>query len=95
MTIVPRNGKFGVKVWDPGRKRYRWIGSFDTEAQAAQAERDATLTPGRDAPTVEQWGRVWLSDYSREAVDPALLQVCRGADRGGAGEPQDLGDQSA
>jgi integrase len=67
MTIVPRNGKFGVKVWDSGQKRYRWIGSYDTEAEAAQAERDASLKPGKDVPTVEQWGRVWLSDYAREA----------------------------
>src|ERR1022692_2403791 len=67
MTIVPRNGKFGVKVWDSGQKRYRWIGSFDTEVEAAQSERDATLKPGKDVPTVEQWGRVWLSDYAREA----------------------------
>jgi integrase len=67
MTIVPRNGKFGVKVWEPGRQRYRWIGSFDTEAEATQAERDATLKPGKKVPTVEQWGRAWLSDYAREA----------------------------
>jgi integrase len=67
VTIIPRNGKFGVKVWDPGTRRYRWIGSFDTHAEAADAERDATLKPERDTPTVEQWGRVWLSDYAREA----------------------------
>ena len=67
MTIVPRNGKFGVKVWDSGQKRYRWIGSFDTEVEAAQSQRDATLKPGKDVPTVKQWGRVWLSDYAREA----------------------------
>jgi integrase len=67
MTLIPRNGKFGVKVWDRGQKRYRWIGSFDTEADAIRAEQDATLKPGKDMPTVEQWGRVWLSDYAREA----------------------------
>jgi integrase len=67
VTIISRNGKFGVKVWDRGQKRYRWIGSFDTEADAIRAEQDATLKPGKDMPTVEQWGRVWLSDYAREA----------------------------
>jgi integrase len=67
VTIVPRNGTYGVKVWDRGQKRYRWIGSFATEAEAVRAESDATLRPGRDTPTVEQWGRVWLSDYAREA----------------------------
>ena len=77
MTIVPRNGKFGVKVWDSEQKRYRWIGSFETEAEAAQSERDAALKPGRDVPTVEQWGRIWLSDYARPA--PATRQVYRQA----------------
>lgn len=67
MTIVPRNGRYGVKVWDRGQKRYRWVGSFATQAEAIRAESDATLRPGRDTPTVEQWGRVWLSDYAREA----------------------------
>jgi integrase len=67
MTIMPRNGRYGVKVWDRGSKRYRWIGSFETEAEAVRAERDASLEPGGDMPTVEQWGRVWLSDYAREA----------------------------
>jgi integrase len=67
VTLIPRNGKFGVKVWDRGQRRYRWIGSFETEADAVRAEQDAALKPGKDMPTVEQWGRVWLSDYAREA----------------------------
>lgn len=67
MTIIPRNGNYGVKVWDRGEKRYRWIGSFDSEADAIRAEQDATLKPALEAPSVEQWGRVWLSDYPREA----------------------------
>ena len=68
MTIVCRNGKYGVKVWDRGRKRYRWVGSYQTEADARMAEADADLKPGSDSPTVEQWGRVWLSDYARRAA---------------------------
>jgi integrase len=67
MTIIPRNGAYGVKVWDRGQKRYRWIGSFDSEAAAVRAEQDATLRPSLDSPSVEQWGRVWLSDYPRDA----------------------------
>lgn len=67
MTIVPRGTRFGVKVWDPGQRRYRWIGTYATETEAIQAERDATLRPGRDIPTVEQWARIWLSDYARPA----------------------------
>ena len=68
MTIVCRNGRFGVKVWDRGRKRYRWVGSYQSEAEARKAEADADLKPGSDSPTVEQWGRVWLSDYARPAA---------------------------
>ena len=58
MTIVPRNGRFGVKVWDRCEKRYRWIGSFDTEAEASLAEADALPQPNHRSPTIEQWGRV-------------------------------------
>ncbi|HEY7830916.1 MAG TPA: site-specific integrase [Solirubrobacteraceae bacterium] len=67
MTIIPRGDRFGVKVWDRGKKRYRWVGSFDTEAEARQVESDASLKPGRDLYTVEQWARIWLSDYVRPA----------------------------
>lgn len=67
MTIIPRGDRFGVKVWDPGRKRYRWVGTYATEQLAQQAERDATLRPGHEMPTVKQWSRIWLSDYARPA----------------------------
>lgn len=73
MTIIPRNGRFGVKVWDRGQKRYRWLGSFDTEAEALRVEADARLRPGKDSPTVEQWGRIWLSDYARPAAATRLV----------------------
>jgi integrase len=73
VTIVPRNGRFGVKVWDRCEKRYRWIGSFDAEAEARLAEADASPEPSRRSPTVEQWGRIWLTDYARDA--PATRQV--------------------
>jgi integrase len=66
MTIVPRNGRFGVKVWDAGTKRHRWLGSFDTEDEARRVENDAR--PVAEALTVEQWGRVWLAEYPREAL---------------------------
>ena len=77
MTIVRRNGRFGVKVWDRTAKRYRWIGSYSSEAEAKQAETDAALSPTAPSPTVTQWGRIWLSDYAREA--PATRQVYRQA----------------
>lgn len=75
MTLVPRGTKWGVKVWDAGKRRYRWIGTFATEAEAISAERDATVRPGGETPTVEQWARIWLSDYARPA--PATQQTYR------------------
>lgn len=68
MTVMPRKDRWGVKVWDRGQRKYRWVGTFKTEAEALQAERDAHIKPGRDLPTVEQWSRIWLSDYARNAA---------------------------
>jgi integrase len=65
MTIVNRNGRYGVKVWEKGSKKYRWVGSFNTRLEAEQAESDASLKDRKDSPTVQQWSRVWLSDYAR------------------------------
>lgn len=75
MTLVRRGDRWGVKVWDSGRKHYRWVGTFASQAEAIQAERDATLRPGRDIPTVAQWARIWLSDYARAA--PATRRTYR------------------
>jgi integrase len=55
--------------------KYRWLGTYATEGDAIVAERDAALRPGRDAPTVEQWCRIWLSDYARPA--PATQRTYR------------------
>jgi integrase len=68
MTIVHRKGTFGVKVWDPGRRHYRWVGSFESREEAVHAEQDANAIAARETPTVAQWGRVWLSDYARAAA---------------------------
>lgn len=75
MTLIPRNGRWGLKVWDPGTRRYRWVGTYASEAEAIEAERDATVRPGRDVPTVAQWVRIWLSDYARPA--PATQRTYR------------------
>lgn len=75
MTIIPRGNRFGAKVWDKGKGSYRWVGTFDTEDEAIRAEKDASFRPGRDAPTVSEWGRVWLSDYARAA--PATQRTYR------------------
>lgn len=68
MTIVPRGDRFGVKVWDRGKRAYRWVGTFDSETKAQERERDASIRPGRDRLTVAQWSRIWLADYPRPAA---------------------------
>jgi hypothetical protein len=47
----------------------RWIGTFDTEAEARAAERAATvgLTASVRARTVADWATVWERDYARPA----------------------------
>jgi integrase len=75
VTIVRRGGRFGVKVWDPGKGDHRWIGTYASEREAIHAERDAALRPGREVPTVDQWCRIWLSDYARPA--PATQRTYR------------------
>jgi hypothetical protein len=67
MTLVRRGTKWGVRVREPGGHQ-RWLGTFDTRQLAEQAQADWTLRPGRTAPTVSHWGRVWLTDYAREAA---------------------------
>lgn len=67
MTIIARGNRFGLKVWDRGKAAYRWVGTFDTEDEAQAAEKgESTLQKG-NVPTVEEWVRIWLSDYSRPA----------------------------
>lgn len=77
MTVVRRGEKYGVKVWDKGHGKYVWLGTFDSEQEARKAEADASFQAGKGTPMVEQWGRMWLSDYAREA--PATRLVYRQA----------------
>lgn len=79
VTIIPRNGRFGVRVRDrSGRKR--WLGTFDTEAEAQRVEARALLRPTRGgSTTVADWSIVWLSDYARAA--PATRRTYRYASK--------------
>src|SRR5215472_8224857 len=61
MTVVRRGNSFGVKVWDSGRGRYRWVGTFPTEAEALQAQAET----GTAVRSVADWCRIWLSEYAR------------------------------
>ena len=70
MAIRRRNGKWTVKVYDPkATSRTRWVGTFDTEGEAVDAERAATvgISTGARARTVRDWATVWLRDYERPA----------------------------
>jgi integrase len=71
--IVPRSGRFGVRVYEEGK--YRWIGTYESEADAHEAEAAAKLRPAKQVPTVKQWADVWLSDYARPA--PATQRTYR------------------
>lgn len=68
MAIIKRGQRYGVRVWDPARKRHRWLGTFAKLSDAKRAEADATLRPKSGAQlTVEQWAAIWLSEYARQA----------------------------
>ena len=70
MSIRRRGNKWTVKVYDPSATgKQRWIGSFDSEAEAIDAERTATLgiAPSARARTIRDWSMVWLRDYARPA----------------------------
>jgi integrase len=73
MTIVQRGNRFGVKVWERGSKKYRWLGTYATRLEAERAESDASLKDRKDSPTVAQWSRVWLSDYARPAAATRMV----------------------
>ena len=67
--IVRRRTGYGVRVWDRATQTRRWIGTFRTLEEARTAEADARLhrTKYRQAITVEQWARIWLKEYARDA----------------------------
>src|SRR3954469_24495853 len=71
MAIRRRGDKWTVKVYDsaaPGRQR--WVGTFDTPGEAADAERAATLgiAPSARARTIRDWSMIWLRDYARASL---------------------------
>ena len=71
MAIRPRGDKWTVKVYDPkALGRQRWIGSFETEEEAIDAERAASvgIAPSARARTIRDWSMVWLRDYARPAL---------------------------
>jgi integrase len=67
VTLIPRGNKIGVKVWDRGLGKYRWVGTYTTEDEALLAEQAAEAIKLGVVPTVEAWANAWLSDNPREA----------------------------
>lgn len=65
MALVKRGGKYGVVVYEAGRRR--WVGTFPTRRKAAEAEAKAMLerhVPGGNL-TVETFASTWLERYPR------------------------------
>src|SRR3954449_3527329 len=66
-----RRDKWTVKVYAPAAPgRQRWVGSFDTPGEAADAERAATLgiAPSARARAIREWSTMWLRDYARASL---------------------------
>lgn len=67
--IIKRGNRWGVRVWDKRTQQMRWVGTFETKAEAKTAEAAATIKPHRSRPTtVAEWSAMWLSDYLRPAA---------------------------
>lgn len=77
MTLIRRGDRWAVKVWQPAKQRYLWVGTYATQEEALAAERESVLVPKRLMPTIGEWGQIWLSDYARDA--PATRLVYRQA----------------
>lgn len=75
MTIVKRGKRWGVKVWNPVKGSYDWIGTFDLKKEARQAEQDAQKRAAKLGVTVTEFAAIWQRDYARPS--PATRQSYR------------------
>jgi hypothetical protein len=74
--IVKRGSSYGVSVYDPGLKRKRWIGTFQTLRDAREAERGAGRRRGSAGRlTCREFVRLWQQTYARPA--PATQRTYR------------------
>jgi integrase len=65
VAIVKRGKRYGVVIYERGRRR--WIGTYGSRLEAAEAEAQATLerrTPNANL-TVEVFAKTWLKRYPR------------------------------
>jgi integrase len=69
MAIVKRGDRYGVRIWDAGAGRHRWLGTFERLQDAKRAEADAIARPAFGGSlTVAEWAREWQDAYARGAV---------------------------
>jgi integrase len=68
-VITERNGRFGVRVYDPGIGHKRWVGTYATRREAKRAERDAGYRRGSaERVTCSEFADRWLVDHARRAA---------------------------
>jgi hypothetical protein len=79
--IERRGNKHTVRVWNRAQRKMVWVGTYDSRAEAQDAEARATLKPRRGAPiAVRQWAEMWRSDYARPAA-ATQRNYCYGTER--------------
>lgn len=66
MTIIARNGTFGVRVYDPTARRKRWVGTFPNLRAAKRAEL-AAMDEHSSGITVKGFAEEWLILFPRPA----------------------------
>jgi integrase len=67
--IVKRGGRYGVSVYDKTLGRKRWVGTYATQREARDAEREAASTSavlGRE--TCADYAARWLKEQPRKAA---------------------------
>jgi integrase len=66
-VIVKRGKSWGVSVYDSALRRKRWVGTFQTLAEAREAERGASRRRGVGRLTCGEFSKLWLAQYARAA----------------------------
>lgn len=80
MTIIPRNGRYGVRIYVRGRST--WLGTFDDEDEAKLAEIKAKRARVRRQETVQEFADRYIEDFNKATRS--------GADRWGKKTRQDM-----
>lgn len=65
MSIIKRGDGFGVKIYDRHARKHRWVGTFETRAQARKAEAEAIIDGQAETATVAWYAGRWLEQHPR------------------------------